>query len=254
MAELPGNKKSILWGPVTAVLGTIVLFIGVQLIVGLFIGVILTGLGWSESKIDLWFSGGNTSQFILSAVSAFTTISLLFVYLYLKHAHPSDIGLVRPRLRDIGYVLAGAAVYICTYLLIVNLISGIVPSLNTEQTQDLGFTATQAGSGLILVFISLVVLPPLVEEIVVRGFMYTGLRSKMPFIAAALISSSVFGLAHLLGGEGGSTIWIAVIDTFVLGMVLAYLREKSGSLWPAIGLHALKNFTAFIFLFVIKTL
>jgi membrane protease YdiL (CAAX protease family) len=59
-------------------------------------------------------------------------------------------------------------------------------------------------------------------------------------------------LAHLAGGEGGSTIWIAAIDTFILGMVLAYLRERSGSLWPSIGLHASKNMIAFLFLFVFK--
>jgi membrane protease YdiL (CAAX protease family) len=35
-------------------------------------------------------------------------------------------------------------------------------------------------------------------------------------------------------------------------MVLAYLREKTGSLWPPIGLHALKNFVAFMALFVFK--
>ncbi len=246
-------RKRVSWGPITAVLGSILVFIGAQVIVGLLVTAILTLMGWDAVRISDWFESGNLSQFILSALSAFMTISLLFLFLSFKNAHPHDIGLVKPKLRDIAYILGGAVVYVISYVVLVGLIADYFPALDTEQSQDLGFTATQAGNDLILIFISLVVFPPLVEEIVVRGFMHTGLRSKLPFMAAAIISSGLFGLAHLLGGEGGSTIWIAVIDTFVLGMVLAYLREKSGSLWPAIGLHALKNLTAFTFLFVLKT-
>lgn len=251
MEHVARNRVS--WGPVTAVLGSILVFIGAQVIVGLLASSVLTGIGWNEARIEDWFVSGNTSQFILSFLSALTTISILFFFLSLKRVHPHDIGLIKPRLRDIAYILGGALVYVVSYVVLVGFISDFFPTLDTEQTQDLGFTATQASSDLVLIFISLVVFPPLVEEIVVRGFMYTGLRSKLPFLIAALISSAIFGLAHLLGGEGGSAIWIAVIDTFVLGMVLAYLREKSGSLWPAIGLHALKNLTAFTFLFVIRT-
>lgn len=246
-------KKRVNWGPVTAVLGSILLLFGAQIIVGLIVGAVLTAMGWGEPRINGWFAGGNESQFILSILSASTTVIILFFYLSQINAQPRDIGLIRPKLRDIGYILGGALVYVLSYVILVGLIADFFPALDTEQTQDLGFTASQVSSDLLLIFISLVVLPPLVEEIVVRGFMFTGLRSKLPFLIAALISSGLFGLAHLLGGEGGSTIWIAVIDTFVLGMVLAYLREKSGSLWPAIGLHALKNFTAFMFLFVLKT-
>lgn len=246
------SRHRVTWGPLTAVCGSLLLFFGSQLAVGLIVGVVLLGLGYSDAEIDTWFIGGNQQRFFLSTLIAALTVGALFWYLSLRKAHPHDIGLVKPKASDLGYVLGGAVAYIALYVVLVGFISSVIPALNTEQTQELGFSKEGPSNELVLIFISLVVLPPLVEEIVVRGFMFTGLRTKFSFWTAAVISSGLFGLAHLLGGEGGSAIWIATIDTFILGMVLAYLREKTGSLWPAIGLHALKNLVAFTFLFVLK--
>lgn len=244
--------RRITWGPVEATLGGILLFFGSQILVAILFTVILSLIGWNEQRIESWFSSGNVAQFIVSATVSFVTISLLFSYLSFKKTHPSDIGLVRPRARDIGYTLLGAGTYVASYIILVGVLSKVIPTLDTNQAQDLGFQAGSMSNDLVLIFISLVVLPPIVEEIVVRGFIFTGLRSRLSFWVSAIISSSLFGVAHLLGGEGGSTIWIAVVDTFILGMVLAYLREKTGSLWSPIGLHALKNFIAFMALFVFK--
>jgi len=239
------------WGPLTATLGSVLLILGPQLLVGFGLTIILLLVGWDATKIDAWFSSGNNSQFILNSAVAVVTLSALFWYLSFKKAHPRDIGLVKPKLLDIGYIILGAVAYVVLYLSVVSIVANLVPTLNTEQAQELGFSRDTAEKGLILIFISLVVLPPIIEEIVVRGFMLSGLRTKLAFWPAAIISSGLFGLAHLLGGEGGSVIWIATLDTFVLGLVLSYLREKTGSLWPAIGLHALKNFVAFTVLFVL---
>ena len=100
-----------------------------------------------------------------------------------------------------------------------------------------------------LVFISLVLLPPVVEEIVARGFLYTGLRSKLPKIVAALITSALFAAAHLQWGSGAPLLWVAALDTFTLSLVLVYLREKTGGLAASMGVHMLKNGLAFVVLF-----
>lgn len=180
------------------------------------------------------------------------TLAMLYWLLHRRRVGTAYIGLIKPKIRDIGYVLSGAAVYMGAYIGIVTVLANLVQSLDLEQKQDIGFSADTAGPGLVFIFISLVILPPLVEEIIARGFLYTGLRNAMKFLPAAIITSIIFGLAHLPGGEGGSTIWIAFIDTFILSMVLVYLREKTGSLWAPIGLHGLKNLIAFLALFVFK--
>jgi len=86
-----------------------------------------------------------------------------------------------------------------------------------------------------------------------RGFVYTGLRTKLQPVGSALITSAVFASLHLEFGNGAPLLWVAAIDTFILSLVLCYLREKTGSLWPGICLHALKNFVAFATLYLIAS-
>src|SRR5690606_7282850 len=104
---------------------------------------------------------------------------------------------------------------------------------------------------LILVFISLVLLPPFVEEVLARGFLYTGLKTKWPVWAAAVVTSLIFAAAHLEFGSGAPLLWVAAIDTFTLSLVLIYLREKTGKLGASIMLHMLKNGVAFVLLFIV---
>src|SRR3989344_1552365 len=98
----------------------------------------------------------------------------------------------------------------------------------------------------LLAFVGLVILPPLAEEILIRGYLYSGLRRSLAFAPAALFTSLLFGLAHLELGAAAAPLWIAAINTFVLSLVLVYLREKAGSLWPPIMVHSLNNLVAFI--------
>lgn len=246
------NYKHLSWGPWTALVGTIAIFFVSQILSVLAIYVFLMLRGWDTNRIDVWIGSEVQAPFIFSIVIASTTLGLLATYLHRRRAHPRELGLVRPQLRDIGYTIFGFLGYMALFIFIVSILSQLVPGLDTEQTQELGFSKDTSGDGLLLVFVSLVVLPPIVEEIMVRGFLFPGLRKKLSFLSAAIISSALFGLAHLGGGEGGSAIWIATIDTFILGMVLSYLREKTGSLWAPIAVHAVKNFIAFSFLFIFK--
>jgi len=77
------------------------------------------------------------------------------------------------------------------------------------------------------------VLAPIVEEIFFRGFLFQGFRQKYGWITAALLSSAVFAAAHLD--------LVALIPTFILGCVLAYVYHRSNSVWPGVILHFLVN-------------
>ena len=81
--------------------------------------------------------------------------------------------------------------------------------------------------------IAAVVIAPLVEETFFRGFLFQGFRHKYGWIAGMLISSAIFAIAHLD--------LVALIPTFILGCVLAYLYHRSNSIWPGIILHFLVN-------------
>jgi hypothetical protein len=81
-----------------------------------------------------------------------------------------------------------------------------------------------------------VVLAPLFEEIVFRGFLFRGFANSWGWVWAALASAAIFGAAHLQ------------LDVFLplaaLGFVLAYAYHRTGSLWTCITMHALFNLIA----------
>ncbi len=161
------------------------------------------------------------------------------------------IGWRRLRWSDPLATLGGFAVYFVAYALLLTAATHYIPSFNSSQKQELGFDDVRGSYSLLLTFMSLVVLPPIVEETVFRGFIFTSLRIKWRFLWSALGTSLLFAVAHLEFGNGKPLVWVAGLDTFTLSLVLCYLREKTDSLWPGIFLHALKNSIAFISLYIL---
>jgi membrane protease YdiL (CAAX protease family) len=171
--------------------------------------------------------------------------------LKLFHWQWSTIGLKTPKIRHIAYGILAAVPYYILYIIAVVIIGAIIPGLNVNQTQQIGFNSVHGVLPLLLAFVSLVVVPPLAEEIAMRGFLYTGLKKWLPKIISGLVVSVLFGAAHLAEGGSAGPLWIGAMDTFILSLVLVFLREKTGNLWAGITLHALKNGAAFISLFLI---
>lgn len=246
------NKQSSLvtWGPVAAVVIIIVIYFLSQLLAVLILSIYPVFRHWSYAESQTWLSNSNYAQFFLTLIIEALSLGLLALFLRHRKTNFKSLGLKdHPRLLDIGYVLVGFAAYILTFYLSLTLLEHIAPSLNVNQKQDIGFSTSTAGNQLWLVFASLVILPPIVEEILFRGFMYTGLRTKMHKVVAALITSVFFASLHLIEGTSG-ILWVAGLDTFILSMVLVYLREKTDKLWAPMGLHMAKNFLAFASLFL----
>ncbi|HEX7190379.1 MAG TPA: CPBP family intramembrane glutamic endopeptidase [Thermoanaerobaculia bacterium] len=70
------------------------------------------------------------------------------------------------------------------------------------------------------------------EEIVYRGFMLWFAAMWLGLWPGLLVSSLLFGLAHLYLG------WKHVLRTSIAGVFFALVAVASASLWPAIALHA----------------
>ena len=96
---------------------------------------------------------------------------------------------------------------------------------------------------LIFVFVG-IILAPIVEETFFRGFLFNGLRQRFGWNKAALLSSLFFSLAHLEP--------VALIPTFILGYLLAYLFHRSNSLWPGVILHFLMNSVGFCMIYAVS--
>lgn len=88
------------------------------------------------------------------------------------------------------------------------------------------------------------VLAPLVEEIFFRGFLFQGFRARYGWVSAMLLSSLIFGVAHLDPAS--------LIPTFVLGNLLAYLYHRTNSVWPGVLLHVLVNTFGLTFVYFVS--
>lgn len=154
-----------------------------------------------------------------------------------------DLGLARLMTWvEIPLSIAGFIVYSVISAVLLYLAMTYVPGFDGAQVQNTGFTTLGTRMEYLAAFIALVVLAPVAEEVIFRGYLFGNLRKYVPFWLAALIVSVLFGFVH---GQ-----WNVALDTFALSLVLCSLREISGSLWPSILLHMLKNSVAFYLVFI----
>jgi membrane protease YdiL (CAAX protease family)/uncharacterized RDD family membrane protein YckC len=100
--------------------------------------------------------------------------------------------------------------------------------------KELGVCNPGIGIALAAVLL-IVVLAPLSEELFFRGFFFAGLRSGWGLWPSALLSGAVFGLVHAPTGP------TAAIPLAGLGVGLAWLYNRTGSLWPGVLAHLINN-------------
>lgn len=77
------------------------------------------------------------------------------------------------------------------------------------------------------------ILVPVSEELVFRGLLFRRLRERGTFLQSAFYSAVVFGLMHMN--------MIQMLYGFILGMMLAYMYEKYGSVKAPILAHMTMN-------------
>lgn len=250
MKEIIKDKPAF-WAPIQTLFLTVAVYLSSQVAASFIILTVPLLFGVTNASLEQWLDG-SVGQFFFILLVEGAVLLLLWRLLRVKKRSFKDIGMIRPKFGDLGMAVMGFGIYFLLYVVIAVLAKAIFPSINFEQEQQVGFETARANWELILVFFSLVIMPPVVEEILARGFLYTGLKTKWPKWLAVIVTSAMFAIAHLQFGSGAPLLWVAAIDTFILSLVLIYLREKTGSLGAPIALHMLKNFIAFMLLFVFK--
>lgn len=240
------------YGPLSSLVITIGLFLFSQIIVVFAIGIYAVLQGQDISFVESFIESNRNLFFISFVISVVQFIGLI-LFLRLKRKKFRSISLVQPVAKDIVRAVTGWLVYIGIFVVLAVVLQGADTGIDFEQEQQLDFTAPSIPGELYLIFIALVILPALIEEILMRGFLFHSLRSKLSFWHSTLVVSVLFGFAHVQFATGEPLLWVAFIDTFILSIVLCYMTERFRTLWPAILAHAIKNGIAFTFLFVVQT-
>ena len=122
-----------------------------------------------------------------------------------------------------------------------NILEGVVNSLFGIQFEN---PAPEYGSdawSFILMLLCVGILPALIEEFAIRGVILGALRKKFSDTSAIVISSVLFGIMH------GNLQQIPFAT--LLGLLLAYATIYTGSLPPAILIHAVNNTVSVILAF-----
>lgn len=123
-------------------------------------------------------------------------------------------------------------------LFLAGLIQKLIPG-EEQATQLEALLSTPVGY--IVLAVVAVGIAPIAEEIFFRGFIYLPIRQRFGITSGVLVSSILFAAVHILtyGFEVGF-----IVPLFVMAVVMAILREKSGSTRPCILAHASFNATS----------
>jgi membrane protease YdiL (CAAX protease family) len=115
------------------------------------------------------------------------------------------------------------------------------PDVEQEVTEQLG--ADEGTAGLIVAGVMIVCVAPLAEEFFFRGFFYRALRSRWSIPVAATIDGALFGIIHYDFSSADALLIVPPLA--LLGFIFCLVYEQTGSLYPAIALHAFNNAVAY---------
>ena len=118
----------------------------------------------------------------------------------------------------------------------VMLVLGAVLEPFLDAGEEQGLTPEEWDSGRVGAFAANAVVvagvAPIVEELTYRGLGFS-LLARFGQTAAIVVTAVIFGLGH------GLIVALPILIAFGLG--LGYLRSRTGSIYPPIGLHAVFN-------------
>jgi len=236
--ERPSPLPGVTWGFRDIVLGVFA-----ALVVFLIIGAVIVGgatAAFGEDTIETLLAEA-TAVAILDIVLVVTVLAVIAR----KGAGLAELGLRAPREgwpRLLGYI-------VLAYFAAIGLVNvyGIVIDVFgldlLEPSQQLPADFYDHDSVVILTGIAIVFMAPVAEEVFFRGFVFGGLRRYLNLPIAGLLSGALFALAH---GDPGLVVPFACV-----GLVLAYVYEKSGSLFASIGVHFVFNTVSFLLLLLV---
>jgi len=211
--------------------------IGVNIIAAAYVG-IYTGI--SGGDFDLIINGSlNTINLTAVAVSDFILISVL-LYLTRKRriqAIPfKETFKVRPSLKVAVCGVLGVFFISLLGGLVTQSFSGIFQAEIPEQIEAMMQVEAVLNFETLMTLITVVIAAPLFEEFLLRKIMMDGLLRRYDAKIVIVISALFFAVFHMNIVQGAYT--------FILGLYLAYLYYKTGSLWLVTLIHATNNLYA----------
>ena len=145
------------------------------------------------------------------------------------------LGLVRPATRPALIAIAILVVFLLGYDVLTYLLGRDVVTPFQVDT----YRTARDGGTLLLLWLTFVVVAPVAEEIMFRGFLFRGwVTSERSAIPAILVISLLFAAIHVQYD------WFGILQVFFVGLLLGLVRWRSGSTVLTILMHVLINLWA----------
>ncbi len=225
--------------------GADVLIMALAIVIGVGIGTAVlampTGLGGGAPGAPAMPASFTLGVLAVQAVVMLGAVWLLG--LKRRNYRWADVGLVPT---TPGWIAAAVAVFVVLRL-VVTAVSVLLAQLGVQSMQPQVFapSATTLPTALGMLFLAGLAVP-MAEEVFFRGVVYRWLRDRWGVAVGAIVSGLIFGVAHFEPAT--------VVPAALLGVALALVYERSGSLWPPILIHVLNNALALVLLYVLVAL
>jgi membrane protease YdiL (CAAX protease family) len=219
--------------------------VGLFVILGVIASVVVT---WAAAEVAVWFFGVNSNDVFGSTMSTAKSVVVLLsqtaldglaiLYLYLMLLARTEA----PFWRSIGWremlpglgkirdsalrLLAGGAVL----AVLVTFTGGFLNSKETLPIEEL----LKARVSILLFGILGVLIAPLVEETIFRGFLYPVIARQLGVAAGIAITGTLFGLMHSAQLWGG---WGQIALLILVGVVLTWVRARTGTVAASYFVH-----------------
>ena len=111
--------------------------------------------------------------------------------------------------------------------------------IDTQESSDFMIEAIHSAEIPIFLILGVVLGAPFLEEFVFRGLLFKGWRhSALGLTGTLVVTSLLWTVLHVQYGLVGLSY------IFMLGIIMGYAREKTGSIWVPIAMHTANNLLA----------
>jgi len=211
------------------------------IIVGLYILVFTVFLKGTESKMEnpenLKMSAGLV---LLSSIAMLSIASIVPLILFWRTNLVEFFGLRWLRWKSIFWIMpafAFAMMIVGAILVACGWQTWIQDSLGAKPQEAVTLVKETSDVGLLVAMaVTAIIFAPITEELIFRGYLYPVVKRFTDRWFASIFSGVLFGVIHFNV--------MALPMLALMGVILAVIYEKSGSLWVPIGCHAAFNATS----------
>jgi len=202
-------------------------------------------------KVDQGLTAGT---FVVAAVASDLP---MLIFVYVRLIWPRALTWTELGLKPLpwGYTLRMGLGVGLGGLVVIDIVGTLLSQvgLKPNQLEEFEFVQHEGPIAFVVLLVVASVVAPFFEELFFRGFLFGVYRRRQPLWLAYLVSSVLFTIPHLQPNRMNVNQMLGLsVGIFMLAMLLAWVYERTGSLYPGMIAHALNNAVGLILFYVFR--